>query len=271
MITMFHIKSVTKTTTPLPPPPLPGWKWSFLRDIISGSSLEGAVRKGNVQRKEWYPIVNPKTLRRLAYNTFCSGIQTFPNDWCFFLQIAGKTHTYVFPVHKKGWKRTVSNYREIAAKSSTSKLFELIVLETLCQIYSHCISLKQHGFMPKRSTATNLTIFHLLWYARWKIGIQLTLAILMYHLTKLIINLHWRNLTGSTSIIRWSLGSVRTWSAEICPLRSLTPFRRPLPSHPVFPKAVTSGIFFSCSTCMMWITFWNALNYRTLMISSSTL
>ncbi|XP_055632923.1 uncharacterized protein LOC129773349 [Toxorhynchites rutilus septentrionalis] len=65
--------------------------------------------------------------------------------------------SYVFPVYKKGHKRSVSNYRGIAALCATSKLFELIVLQALMQSCSQYISLEQHGFMPKRST--NLTCF----------------------------------------------------------------------------------------------------------------
>lgn len=66
---------------------------------------------------------------------------------------------YVFPVFKKGSRMNVSNYRGIAALSSISKLFEVIVLQQLIQSYSHYISPDQHGFMPKRSTTTNLACF----------------------------------------------------------------------------------------------------------------
>lgn len=67
--------------------------------------------------------------------------------------------SYVFPVFKKGSRMNVSNYRGIAALSSISKLFEVIVLQQLIQSYSHYISPDQHGFMPKRSTTTNLACF----------------------------------------------------------------------------------------------------------------
>lgn len=67
--------------------------------------------------------------------------------------------SYVIPVFKKGCKRTVSNYRGIASLSATSKLLELIVLKNLVQCYSHYISQDQHGFIPKRSTTSNLTCF----------------------------------------------------------------------------------------------------------------
>ncbi|XP_062715023.1 uncharacterized protein LOC115256208 [Aedes albopictus] len=74
----------------------------------------------------------------------------FPNCW---------KQSHVFPVFKKGCKRTVSNYRGIASLCATSKLLELIVLNQLVQGYAHYISEDQHGFVPKRSTTSNLTCF----------------------------------------------------------------------------------------------------------------
>ncbi|XP_055622344.1 uncharacterized protein LOC129765922 [Toxorhynchites rutilus septentrionalis] len=85
-------------------------------------------------------------------NTFNLSLRSgdFPSCW---------KESYVFPIHKKGCKRTVSNYRGIAALSATSKLLELIILEELVQNFAHCISMDQHGFMSKRSTTTNLVQF----------------------------------------------------------------------------------------------------------------
>lgn len=74
----------------------------------------------------------------------------FPTCW---------KESYVFPVHKRGCKRTISNYRGIAALCATSKLFELIILEFLSQKCSHYVSPDQHGFVPKRSTSTNLVSY----------------------------------------------------------------------------------------------------------------
>lgn len=74
----------------------------------------------------------------------------FPDCW---------KDSFVFPIHKKGCKQTVSNYRGIAALSATSKLFEIVVLEHLTQSLSQHISPNQHGFMAKRSTSTNLVTF----------------------------------------------------------------------------------------------------------------
>lgn len=87
-------------------------------------------------------------LARVFNLSLASGV--FPNCW---------KQSYVFPVFKKGSKQLVSNYRGKAALSVTSKLFEVIILQKLVQSYAHYISPDQHGFMPKRSTTTNLACF----------------------------------------------------------------------------------------------------------------
>lgn len=74
----------------------------------------------------------------------------FPSCW---------KESFVFPVFKKGCKRLVSNYRGIASLSATSKLFELIVLDYLTHACAQHVSADQHGYLPKRSTTTNLTCF----------------------------------------------------------------------------------------------------------------
>lgn len=85
----------------------------------------------------------------LLYNlSLQSGV--FPVCW---------KNSFIFPVHKKGCKRTVSNYRGISALCALSKLFEIIVLDFLSQKFLHYISPDQHGFVPKRSTTTNLVTF----------------------------------------------------------------------------------------------------------------
>lgn len=64
--------------------------------------------------------------------------------------------SYIKPIHKKGSKKDVLNYRPIAKLSCIPKLFELMVFDN---IYDHCLSFlvaNQHGFMKSRSTVTNL-------------------------------------------------------------------------------------------------------------------
>lgn len=71
----------------------------------------------------------------------------FPSCWKF---------AHMFPVHKKGNKRDVNNYRGITSLSTVSKLFELVIMEPLLSHCKHVLSDDQHGFMSGRSTTTNL-------------------------------------------------------------------------------------------------------------------
>ena len=84
---------------------------------------------------------------------FTSSLNTgiFPIAW---------KKSFVFPVHKKGNKLEVSNYRGISSLCATSKLLELIVLEFLTQNRQNYIVDTQHGFVKHRSTTTNLV-----WYS----------------------------------------------------------------------------------------------------------
>lgn len=75
---------------------------------------------------------------------------TFPSLW---------KKSFVFPVHKKGPKSDIKNYRGIAALCAGSKLFELVVYDFLLHHCSQYISSSQHGFTPKRSTNTNLVSY----------------------------------------------------------------------------------------------------------------
>ena len=65
----------------------------------------------------------------------------------------------MFPVFKKGSKRSVENYRGITSLCSGSKLLEIVVGEVVSFNCRSFISPEQHGFMTGRSVATNLMEF----------------------------------------------------------------------------------------------------------------
>ena len=75
---------------------------------------------------------------------------TFPLLW---------KQTRIIPVHKKGDKSNVCNYRPIAILNNFSKLFEMIIYNTLLTHTRSFISNDQHGYMTGRSTVTNLACF----------------------------------------------------------------------------------------------------------------
>jgi hypothetical protein len=74
-----------------------------------------------------------------------SGI--FPEIW---------KHSIIIPIFKSGKRCDIKNYRGISILSSLPKLFELIVCDYLYFNVKSLFSSKQHGFIRKRSTTTNL-------------------------------------------------------------------------------------------------------------------
>src|SRR5699024_3551084 len=66
--------------------------------------------------------------------------------------------TKIVPIHKKGNAAELQNYRSIAILSNFSKVFEKVIF--YC-VFSNCrsfIPTLQHGFLPGRSTCTNLAV-----------------------------------------------------------------------------------------------------------------
>lgn len=74
----------------------------------------------------------------------------FPKIW---------KQSFMVPIHKKGEKRDVKNYRGITNLSAASKLFEMIVSNVVLEQAKRYVSADQHGYMPGRSVATNLLDF----------------------------------------------------------------------------------------------------------------
>lgn len=62
----------------------------------------------------------------------------------------------VIPLHKKGDKSKVENYRTIAIGSVILKIFEIVVKNKLTKFVEPKLSNNQHGFRQHRSVATNL-------------------------------------------------------------------------------------------------------------------
>lgn len=78
----------------------------------------------------------------------------------------------MFPTHKKGDKRDISNYRGVTSLSAGSKLLEILVTNVLFRSARSYISQDQHGFYPGRSTATNLVQFTSLCLNSMEKGVQ---------------------------------------------------------------------------------------------------
>ena len=69
-------------------------------------------------------------------------------------------HANVVPVHKKGSKASVENYRPISLTCLVMKIFEKIVRNELMARCANKINHKQHGFLPSKSCTTQMTPFY---------------------------------------------------------------------------------------------------------------
>ena len=79
---------------------------------------------------------------RLVYNT-----GSLPSQWKL---------SNIVPIHKKGDKKSVTNYRPISLLCIASKIMERIVQDELYAKVLHLNDPRQHGFLPSKSCATNL-------------------------------------------------------------------------------------------------------------------
>ena len=84
-------------------------------------------------------------LFKLSYNT-----GNLPADW---------KAANIVPVHKKGQKDDIENYRPISLTSLVMKTFERIIKEELLFKTSHLLDERQHGFLSQKSCTTNMLYF----------------------------------------------------------------------------------------------------------------
>lgn len=66
----------------------------------------------------------------------------------------------VTPVHKKGPKSEVSNYRPISKLCIVAKVFERVVYDQVYAALHNTFDHNQHGFLKGRSTVSNLVLFN---------------------------------------------------------------------------------------------------------------
>ena len=89
-----------------------------------------------------YPL---SIIFRISYNLGC-----VPGEW----KVA-----HVVPVHKKGSKEDVENFRPISLTCLIMKTFERIIKDELLNRTEHLINNSQHGFLRNKSCTTNMVEF----------------------------------------------------------------------------------------------------------------
>ncbi|MCP4459932.1 MAG: hypothetical protein GY816_18200, partial [Cytophagales bacterium] len=115
----------------------------ILKDVDVNKSagpdgIHGKVLK-NCRLSIAYPL---SYIFRISYN-----LGQIPSEW----KLAN-----VVPVHKKGSKTSVENYRPISLTSLVMKIFEKIVRDELLAKCHHKLDQSQHGFLPQKSCTTQM-------------------------------------------------------------------------------------------------------------------
>ena len=96
----------------------------------------------------------------------------------------------IIPIYKKGENSEVSNYRPISLTAVASKVLERIIKDEIMDylLKNELISVKQHGFLSKRSTLTNVIKTLNNWFRAINDKKKYTRCILI--LQKLLIQYH---------------------------------------------------------------------------------
>ena len=108
---------------------------------VGPDGIHGKILK-NCASSLAYPL---SLIFKTSYNT-----GQIPNDW----KLAN-----VVPVHKKGSKSSVENYRPISLTSLVMKIFEKIIRDEIMKKCEHLIKNNQHGFLPSKSCTTQMIPF----------------------------------------------------------------------------------------------------------------
>lgn len=71
----------------------------------------------------------------------------FPSKW---------KRSHITPIHKTGELQNIAQYRPISILSTCGKIFESLVYKKMLVFVNKHLNVNQHGFLPHKSTATNL-------------------------------------------------------------------------------------------------------------------
>ena len=119
---------------------------SLLKNINSNKACGPDDIHGKILKNCSHSLSTPLSLLfSLSYNT-----GSIPKDW----KIAN-----IVPVHKKGPKDDVENYRPISLTSLVMKTFERIIKEELLFRVMPLLDQRQHGFLNDKSCTTNMASF----------------------------------------------------------------------------------------------------------------
>ena len=103
--------------------------------------IHGKILK-NKSESLAYPL---SLILKVSYNT-----GSLPKEWKL---------VNVVPIHEKGGKDDIKNYKPISLTCLVMKLFERILKEELLLRTSYLLDSRQHGFLNLKSCSTNMICF----------------------------------------------------------------------------------------------------------------
>lgn len=127
--------------------------------LISETSVLSLLKNLDVKKGAGCDNIPPYFIKQ------CASVLAGPLAKLFTKSIRGGVFPTVWkeakivPVHKKGLKIKIENYRPISILNVFSKIFEKSVYNSIYPFVSKCIPSEQHGFLKGRSTTTNLVLF----------------------------------------------------------------------------------------------------------------
>ena len=120
--------------------------YEVLKDINSNKAMGPDKIHGMVLKTCARSLCKPLAL--LFTNSYYRGV--IPTEW---------KSAVIVPVHKKGSKTDVENYRPISLTCIVMKVMERIIRDELMARCGHMIDTRQHGFLKNKSCTTQLTDF----------------------------------------------------------------------------------------------------------------
>lgn len=126
---------------------------------VTESDVRAAVRRLKPVMTQGVDLV-PSFLVRDCVDVLCKPL-------CVLFNLSIRTALFpklwksgrICPVYKKGDKSEIENYRPITILNNFAKVFETVIYGQLYSRVQECIVVNQHGFIPGRSTVTNLVQF----------------------------------------------------------------------------------------------------------------
>ena len=131
----------------------------YASTLFSSSRIVDILTKLNTRKAMGPDKIHGEVLKKCASTlapaleilfTKCYVSGQLPSNWKYAL---------VVPVHKKGSKNDVKNYRPISLTSLVMKVMERIIRDELLSRCSELIDPRQHGFLPRKSCTTQMVEF----------------------------------------------------------------------------------------------------------------